>query len=65
MARVLARQAANKVAGEGLALVIGAEATEPVGLADAVNVSAIQKAQSGLIEDMNAVADGLYGRKEN
>ncbi len=65
MARVLARQAANKVASDGLALVIGAEASEPVGLADAVNVSAIQTAQAGLIDDMNAVADGLYGRKED
>ncbi len=64
IARVLARQAANKVASEGLALVIGADTTEPVGLADAVNVAAIQKAQTGLIADMNDVADGLYGRKD-
>jgi alkylation response protein AidB-like acyl-CoA dehydrogenase len=65
MARVLARQAATKIAGDGLSLVIGAESIEPAGLGDACNLNAIHKAQAGLLADMDAVADGLYGRKEN
>lgn len=65
MARVLARQAAAKIAGEGLSLVVGAEPAEPAGLADAINLTAIHRAQAGLLADMDAVADGLYGRKEN
>jgi alkylation response protein AidB-like acyl-CoA dehydrogenase len=39
MARVLARQAAAKIAGDGLSLVIGAEPIEPAGLSDAINLS--------------------------
>ena len=65
MARVLARQAAAKIAGEGLSLVVGADPAEPAGLGDAINLTAIHKAQAGLLADMDAVADGLYGRKEN
>ena len=65
VARVLARQAAAKIGGEGLALVIGAEPTEPAGLADGIGLNAIHQAQAGLLSDMDAVADGLYGRKES
>ena len=64
MARVLARQAAIKVAADGMALVIGASSGEPAGLADAIHLDAIHSAQAGLIADMNTVADGLYGRKD-
>ena len=64
MARVLARQAAVKVAADGMALVIGASSSEPAGLADAIHLNAIHSAQAGLIADMNTVADGLYGRKD-
>ena len=64
MARVLARQAAIKVAADGMALVIGASSSEPAGLADAIHLNAIHGAQAGLIADMNTVADGLYGRKD-
>ena len=63
MARILARQAAAKVASEGLALVIGADSSEPAGLADAINLRDIHNAQAGMIEDMNDVADALYGRQ--
>ncbi len=63
MARVLARQAAAKVAADGLSLVVGAESNEPVGLTEAINLSAIHKAQLGQISDMNAVADAIYGRR--
>ncbi len=64
MARVLARQAAIKVAADGMALVVGADSKEPAGLADAMHLNAIHGTQAGLIADMNAVADGLYGRKD-
>lgn len=64
MARVLARQAAIKVAADGMALVIGADSNEPAGFADAIHLNAIHGAQAGLIADMNTVADGLYGRKD-
>ena len=62
MARVLARQAAAKVAAEGMVLVIGAGTDESGDLADAINVKSIYKAQSGLIADMDQVADALYDR---
>jgi alkylation response protein AidB-like acyl-CoA dehydrogenase len=65
MARILARQAAAKIAGEGLPIVVGAEPGEPTGLSDAIDLNSIHKAQTGLLADMNTVADGLYGRKEN
>jgi hypothetical protein len=34
-------------------------------LSDAIDLNSIHKAQTGLLADMNTVADGLYGRKEN
>ena len=56
MSRVFAREAAHKVACEGLRWAIGAggDATFDPG--------AVQSAQSGLIADMDRVADALYGR---
>ena len=62
MARILARQAAAKVASDGVALVIGADSSEPAWLADAMNLRALHSAQLGMIEDMNNVADALYER---
>ncbi len=62
MARILARQAAAKVAAEGLALVVGADTAMQAGLAEAIGIDSIHGAQAGMIEDMNAVADALYGR---
>ena len=41
---------------------MGAETNEPQGLADAINMTAINTAQFGMIDDMNKVADALYGR---
>lgn len=64
MARILARQAAAKVASEGLALVVGAESSAQAGLAETININSIYGAQAGMIEDMNDVADALYGRQE-
>jgi hypothetical protein len=44
---------------------VGAEPGESTGLSAAINLNAIYKAQAGLLADMDTVADGLYGRKEN
>src|SRR5450759_3222752 len=69
IARIFAREAALKVANEGLRWIVGAE---PAGLAAgqgevaafeaALNLPAIHRAQIGLIGDMDFVADVLYGR---
>ena len=69
IARIFAREAALRVAQEGLRWIIGAG---PAGLAAgdgevaafeaALNLSAIHRAQIGLIPDMDFVADVLYGR---
>ncbi|MBS1872155.1 MAG: acyl-CoA dehydrogenase family protein [Acidobacteria bacterium] len=65
ISRVFAREAAMKIALDGMRWVIGAG-----GLADAeipafetaCGVPAIQRAQAGLIQDMDYVADVLYAR---
>jgi len=62
MARIQARDAAAKMAGDGLRLVIGAAATPQPDLADTMQLGAIYAAQLGLISDMTTVADALYGR---
>ena len=65
MARVFAREAAQRVAVDGMRWVVGAEA---VGDADAqaletsARLSEIYAAQAGLIDDMNQVGDALYER---
>jgi alkylation response protein AidB-like acyl-CoA dehydrogenase len=60
MARVFAREAALKVGMEGLRLIVGSSEDGapdgPVALGDIV------AAQRGLLEDMDGVADVLYGR---
>ena len=65
MSRVFAREAALKVAGEGLRLITGAggvtEAEMPAFEA-ALGVSAIHRAQAGLIADMDRIADAVYNR---
>ncbi len=65
IARIFAREAAMKVAGEGLRLVAGAGGvsdTEMPGFESALGIAAIHRAQTGLIADMDHVADVLYGR---
>jgi acyl-CoA dehydrogenase len=65
VSRVAAREAALRVATEGVRIVVGAD-----GLADAdvarfeasLGVTALHRAQAGLLADMDAVADVLYGR---
>jgi alkylation response protein AidB-like acyl-CoA dehydrogenase len=64
VSRVFAREAALKVAAEGLRLVAGGsdEANVVGGLGDALRFPEIYNAQSGLMADMNTIADALYGR---
>jgi len=65
MARIFAREAALKVAEEGLRWIIGAggvaEAEVPAFEAS-LGLPAIHRAQAGLISDFDYIADVLYGR---
>ena len=58
MARIYAREAALKIAAEGLALVLGS-ADSAGGLGAAVNMDGIQAAQKGMMADMDLVAAKL------
>src|SRR5271165_2214427 len=65
ISRVFARDAAFKVAEDGLRLVIGAGGigdSEIAAFETSLGLSAIHRAQSGLISDLDYVADALYGR---
>jgi acyl-CoA dehydrogenase len=66
MSRVFAREAASKVAFDGLRWVVGAGgADSAAGLApleSSLGLDAIRSAQVGLIADMDRVADAIYGR---
>jgi len=65
LGRIFAREAARKVAEEGLRWVIGAGGVSDVeipGLEASLGLPAIHRAQAGLISDMDYVADVLYGR---
>jgi alkylation response protein AidB-like acyl-CoA dehydrogenase len=65
ISRVFARDAALKVAEEGLRWVIGAGGVsdaEIVGFETSLGLPAIHRAQAGLISDMDYIADVLYGR---
>lgn len=65
LSRVFAREAALKVAAEGLRWVIGAaEGAEAdmASLGTALHLNSIYSAQAGLIVDMDRAADALYGR---
>jgi alkylation response protein AidB-like acyl-CoA dehydrogenase len=65
ISRIFARETALKVAQDGIRWIIGAG-----GLSDSelpafetnLRLSAIHKAQAGLVADMDLVADALYGR---
>lgn len=64
ISRVFAREAALRVATEGLkwaAAADGATSDTPA-FAAAVGLPAIQRAQAGLINDMDYIADAVYGR---
>ncbi len=65
ISRVFAREAAFKVAEEGLRWVIGAGGisdAEIAGFETSLGLPAIHRAQAGLISDMDYIADVLYGR---
>jgi alkylation response protein AidB-like acyl-CoA dehydrogenase len=65
ISRIFAREAALKVAQDGLKCVIGADGvsdTELPAFEASLGFSAIHRAQAGLIADMDYVADVLYGR---
>ena len=58
LARIYARQAALKVAADGLQWAIGAGQTDP-NLANSLNLPAIYQAQTGMVADMDCAADEL------
>jgi alkylation response protein AidB-like acyl-CoA dehydrogenase len=65
LARVCARETALRIAAEGARLVIGAGGVDDgafAGFESALGVAAIQRAQAGLLADMDHIADVLYGR---
>ena len=65
ISRIFAREAALKVAEEGLRWVVGAggvSASEIATFETAISLPAIHRAQAGLISDLDFVADVLYGR---
>jgi len=57
ISRIFAREAALRVALEGSRWVTGAGSDTP-----ALDLAAFQRAQAGLMADMDLVADALYGR---
>jgi alkylation response protein AidB-like acyl-CoA dehydrogenase len=66
LARVFAREAARKVAGDGLAHLIGAGGPGDGScddLAALLGLPAIQRAQAGQLADLDRVADAVYGRR--
>jgi alkylation response protein AidB-like acyl-CoA dehydrogenase len=65
ISRIFAREAAMKVAGDGLRAVTGAGGVsdaEMPAFEAAIGFAAIHRAQAGLLADMDYVADVLYGR---
>ena len=65
ISRVFAREAAMKIAVEGVRLVVGSDAvsaSETTAFESALGVTAVHRAQAGLISDMDYIADVLYGR---
>jgi alkylation response protein AidB-like acyl-CoA dehydrogenase len=65
ISRIFARDAALKVAEDGLRWVVGAGGVSDSEIAEfetSLGLSAIHQAQSGLISDLDSIADVLYGR---
>ncbi len=68
ISRIFAREAALKVADEGLRWIVGAGSAALAGDGEvaafeaALHLTAIHRAQTGLIADMDFVANVLYGR---
>lgn len=67
ISRIFARQAAMKVANDGLQCITGAGGVtdqEISAFQVSLGLSAIHRAQAGLIADMDYLADVLYGRAQ-
>jgi acyl-CoA dehydrogenase len=65
ISRIFAREAAVKVAQEGLRWVAGAAGVNDAEMAafeSSLGLPAVHRAQAGLISDMDYIADVLYGR---
>jgi alkylation response protein AidB-like acyl-CoA dehydrogenase len=65
ISRVFAREAALKVADEGLRWICaagGVESSEIAAFAVALGLPAVQRAQAGLLSDMDFIADVLFDR---
>ncbi|MGZ8633992.1 MAG: acyl-CoA dehydrogenase family protein, partial [Solirubrobacteraceae bacterium] len=63
MSRVNARQTALEVASDAIRWVVGAGGGDAGALGEQVSLPAIHAAQSGLVADMDEVADHVYGRR--
>jgi alkylation response protein AidB-like acyl-CoA dehydrogenase len=57
MSRVFAREAASKLVAEGMKIAGG-----DAGLEATLDAPALHRAQAGLLQDMDRIADALYGR---
>ena len=67
VSRVFAREAALKVAEDGLRWIVGSGGvadTEISSFESTLGLPAIHKAQAGLIADMDLIGDAIYGRAE-
>jgi alkylation response protein AidB-like acyl-CoA dehydrogenase len=67
MSRVNAREAASKVASEGMRWVVGAGGVGPderPAFAASLGLDALLGAQAGLMDDMDKVAEALYSTVE-
>jgi alkylation response protein AidB-like acyl-CoA dehydrogenase len=67
LGRIFARQAALKVAGDGLQWVTGTAGvsdSDMTAFEAALRLPAIHRAQAGLVADMDYVADVVYGRAQ-
>jgi len=62
ISRIFARDAARKVAEDGLRWIAGAADADIPGLETSLGLPAIHRAQAGLMADMDFVADALYNR---
>src|SRR5581483_9342744 len=65
LARIFAREAALKVATEGLRWVAGSGGiaeTEAPAFETSLGLAAVHRAQTGLLADMDYISDVLYGR---
>jgi hypothetical protein len=62
MSRIYAREAALRIASEGLRWLVGAQASaSSPALQQALDLAAIYQAQAGLLADSDLVADALRG----